>query len=255
VPDGRPLHAQLSTLLRGRILTGVYKPGERIESEERLASHFGVSRATVRHAIEALAGDGFVVARRGAGTFVSDPLPHRLRAAAGAGPMLTGFLDDLFLEAATGVREQDYQLTKEPATTEVAEALGCRAGTAVVMIRRVRVIDGQVVGWAEDAVAAHVGRHLTPSVLRAAPSVLHALSRAGFDPAYASQEISAAAADDATALDVAPGTPLIEIRGTLNDATMRPLDAYRHLMIPGQGPHVEYIRVGTSTALAGLGPT
>ena len=50
----RPLHAQLSTLLRGRILRGAYSPGQRIESEHRLAEQFGISRNTVRSALAGL---------------------------------------------------------------------------------------------------------------------------------------------------------------------------------------------------------
>ena len=65
-----PLYAQLSELLRQRILRGIFKPGDRLPSAEELAKEFSLARVTVRQAIELLQRDGLVVARQGRGTFV-----------------------------------------------------------------------------------------------------------------------------------------------------------------------------------------
>ena len=46
--------------------------GEAIPSERQLSADFGVSRLTVRAALEDLAREGYLVRRRGAGTFVSE---------------------------------------------------------------------------------------------------------------------------------------------------------------------------------------
>ena len=67
----------------GRLLQlirlGMVEPGQALPSERDLALNFGVSRDTVRDAIRALAGAGFLVSRRGryGGTFVSETLPER----------------------------------------------------------------------------------------------------------------------------------------------------------------------------------
>lgn len=56
--------------LTSAIIGGVYKPGDKLPTEQQLAERFGASRPTVNKAIGSLAGDGFVVRRKRAGTIV-----------------------------------------------------------------------------------------------------------------------------------------------------------------------------------------
>jgi GntR family transcriptional repressor for pyruvate dehydrogenase complex len=56
--------------LRRRIGSGEFVPGAKLPTEGQLSIHFGVSRTVVREAIAALAADGLVQARQGAGLFV-----------------------------------------------------------------------------------------------------------------------------------------------------------------------------------------
>jgi GntR family transcriptional regulator len=65
-----PLYAQIAELLRGRILRGDWKEGDRLPSHEALTREFDVARVTVRQAIMLLEGDGLLTSRRGRGTFV-----------------------------------------------------------------------------------------------------------------------------------------------------------------------------------------
>ena len=57
--------------IRAAILSGQYKPGERLPTEADLSSVLGVGRSTVREAIRVLEAEGLVDSRRGAGTFVA----------------------------------------------------------------------------------------------------------------------------------------------------------------------------------------
>lgn len=68
----RPLYMQLYDIIRDDIDSGVYQPGEKILTEEKLSKKYGVSRITVRHALEALEREQYLVRRRGAGTFISE---------------------------------------------------------------------------------------------------------------------------------------------------------------------------------------
>lgn len=72
-PDS-PLTAwgQVQRDLRRRVDRGEFGPGERIPSEAELVGHYGVSRMTVRRAIEALVTDGYLRSRRGSGTYVTE---------------------------------------------------------------------------------------------------------------------------------------------------------------------------------------
>lgn len=70
-----PIWYQLAQTLRTRILNGKLVPGQRIESEVRLAACYGISVLPVRQALRALEEEGLIVRRRGSGTYVADPLP------------------------------------------------------------------------------------------------------------------------------------------------------------------------------------
>ncbi len=64
-------HRQVFEIMRGRIESGDYQPGDRIPSEASLIQEFGVSRPTVARALQDLERRGLVKRRRGAGTYVS----------------------------------------------------------------------------------------------------------------------------------------------------------------------------------------
>lgn len=71
-----PVYRQVTEILRGLVLDGEYRPGERIESDRALAERFGVARLTMRKAIKELVDQGVLVRGRGKqGTSVSPDPP------------------------------------------------------------------------------------------------------------------------------------------------------------------------------------
>ncbi|THV12173.1 PLP-dependent aminotransferase family protein [Nocardioides caeni] len=77
--DPRPLGTQLADQVRRLVLTGVLAPGDRMPATRRLAHDLGVSRAVAEQAFDQLLAEGWIEARRGAGTWV----------AGGRGPVTT----------------------------------------------------------------------------------------------------------------------------------------------------------------------
>src|SRR5258708_4776424 len=75
VPDsiGEPLYAKTAASIKQSIQAGGLKPGDRIEAEDALSAKYGVSRITLRRAIELLIKDGLLIRRHGVGTFVTSP--------------------------------------------------------------------------------------------------------------------------------------------------------------------------------------
>ncbi|MFN9336650.1 MAG: PLP-dependent aminotransferase family protein [Alphaproteobacteria bacterium] len=71
----QPLHVQLAEGLRRLILGGRIAPGARLPSTRALAEEHGIARATAVLAVEQLAAEGFVTARRGSGLYASAALP------------------------------------------------------------------------------------------------------------------------------------------------------------------------------------
>ncbi|MEX1057470.1 MAG: FCD domain-containing protein [Natronospirillum sp.] len=57
--------------LESMILEGSLKPGHKLPTERELATRFGVSRPSLREAIQKLSARGFLVSRQGGGTYVS----------------------------------------------------------------------------------------------------------------------------------------------------------------------------------------
>src|SRR5713101_9237855 len=69
---GDPLYAQVASALRHRILVEeALSPGDVIPPERVLVGDFGVSRITLRRAIDVLVDEHLLVRRRGLGTFVA----------------------------------------------------------------------------------------------------------------------------------------------------------------------------------------
>ena len=72
---GQPAHARISERIRAAIASGALAQKARLPSGRTLARDFGVARNTVDEALSQLVAEGLIVRRRGAGSFVSHPLP------------------------------------------------------------------------------------------------------------------------------------------------------------------------------------
>ncbi len=77
VDSEMPLYTQLIGIIKRAITSGEVSVGALLPSEAELCSAYDISRNTVRQAIGALEEDGFVVRKRGKGTFVADPTTRR----------------------------------------------------------------------------------------------------------------------------------------------------------------------------------
>ena len=62
--------------LRGKILNGEIRPGEKLPSENELSAEYNISRQTVRKALQILQDEGYVYAEHGRGTFCSEMMRH-----------------------------------------------------------------------------------------------------------------------------------------------------------------------------------
>lgn len=127
--------------LRRRMLSdinsGNLPPGARLGSERELAEHYGVSRATLRQVLAALAEAGLVrrVSGRGGGTFISHAkVEHDLTRVVGVPAYL----------ARQGYRAGSRVLSTQIASPDEAtvRALRLEEGELVVDIRRIRLADG-----------------------------------------------------------------------------------------------------------------
>lgn len=134
--SNRPRHEQLSDWLRDQIEGGTYEPDDQLPSEKELCDLFGVSRITVRRALQTLENEELIYRRQGLGSFVSaPPLPQGL-------VRLTDFAQDM---ERAGLEPSSRVLFHgtDKASPRAARALGVEAGSTVIRLDRLRLADGE----------------------------------------------------------------------------------------------------------------
>ncbi len=68
-----PLYFQLGSVLKKKVDSGAWQPGDRFPTEREIAEEFGVSRTVIRPALDLLVGEGGIVRIKGSGAFVAPP--------------------------------------------------------------------------------------------------------------------------------------------------------------------------------------
>jgi GntR family transcriptional regulator len=143
---GATLAERVAESLRSMILEGALKPGAQLPTEPDLSKALNVSRSTLRSALERLEREGFVLRRRGVGTFVAEePLTvNNLNLNWGVTQVIrsTG--------ATPGIAE--LRVTLEFASLREAKRLELSPASRVVLVERVRTADGRRVVFARDVV-------------------------------------------------------------------------------------------------------
>ena len=132
-----PLYLRLTRTIAAAIDAGALRPGESLPPERELAALTGLSRVTVRKAVQTLVEAGRLVQRRGSGTFVA-PRVERVEQALS---LLTSFSEDM---ARRGKAVRSVWLCRAvhaPSPEEVM-ALGLAAHDRVARLERVRMADG-----------------------------------------------------------------------------------------------------------------
>lgn len=204
-----PLYHQLYEGLRSQILSGELEPGDMLPTENELLDRHGISRNTVRQALDLLVNDGLIVRERGRGTFVAQPkIDQGLT-------RIISFTEDM---RRRGLKPDTRVLlrTLMPAPEHIAEALGVPVGEELAHLERLRLADGEPMSI-EKSYLVH---RYCPGVLErdySSVPLREALAREyNIFLVHGKQRISAIAApaDTAAHLDIAPGAPLLYIERT-----------------------------------------
>jgi len=216
-----PLYFQVAEQLAAAIQRDELLPGDRLDSELQLADRLGLSRPTVRQAIQHLVDKGLIVRRRGVGTQVA-------RGAVRRAVELSSLYDDLVRggqQPTTSVLE----LSTVSASTEVAGALDLPVGARVQQVRRLRFADGEPLALMCNWLPADLVP-LTVETL-AAKGLYAVLRAAGMTIRGAQQRIGArtATATEAKMLGERRGAPLLTMTRTAYDDRGRLVEHGSHL--------------------------
>jgi DNA-binding GntR family transcriptional regulator len=130
-----PLYFQLAQAIEGAITGGDLPAGSRLENELLLAERYGLSRPTVRRAVQELVDKGLLVRKRGVGTQVIQPHVRR-------SVELTSLYEDL-ARAGGMPTTAVLSLERVPAPPEIAAELDLVEGVEIVVLRRLRYSHGE----------------------------------------------------------------------------------------------------------------
>ena len=219
-----PLYFQIAENLKQAIEDGTLKPGDRLDNELDLTERLGVSRPTVRQAVQRLVEQGLVVRRRGLGTVVI--APRILRSVA-----LTSLYDDLSASgrhpATTVIGVRDIE-----ADDELASILALPSGAPVLSVERLRLADGTPLAIMRNYLPAGLLKGRPENALE--KTGLYELLRSQGVELHAGQQVIGArqaAPHEARLLAARRGATVLTITRITFDAAGRPVEHGSHVYL------------------------
>jgi GntR family transcriptional regulator len=191
--------------------------GTALPSERQLSADLGVSRLTVRAALDDLAREGYLVRRRGSGTYVQQPkISQHLT--------MTSFSEDMRRRGMVP-SSRTLSLTRQLAGARLGRSLNVSPGEEIVVVRRLRLADGVSMAIETLHIPASIVPGVTPKelegsfyeLLRAKYGVELASGTQAIEPTVTNEEESAA-------LGVPLHSPAFLFERTSRDARGRTLE-------------------------------
>ena len=217
----QPAHVMVSTALRAEIDQGTWKPGNSLPSEHALCEQYGVSRTTVRHALQSLEASNLVHRRQGSGTYVAErQLSHGL----GDLRSFTQVIIDRGWKP--GTLQPEIDVDPDPPV----EALDFLPGSVMWRVRRLRTADDRLFSLADSWLPAEVANKIDSASLGEHLSLYRVLEEElGLRLHIAVESIRAEAArsEEAELLEVPHGSPIIVIYRWTRDARGAPVEFAR----------------------------
>lgn len=214
-----PLYYQLDNILREKIISGEYRPGDPIQTEDQLIQSYKVSRITVRKALSGLEKDGLIIRKRRIGTFVTKkPVPLE--------PVkLTGEIGDIVARGTkTYSRIIGFDFVNPP--EKAARVLNLDENTRALKIERIRLVKGLPLVYSINYVPGDIGDKITRKDLSANP-IYHTLEKKCKEKiGSGTQTVAATVADSriASLLQVMTGAPLLKIERIVFNTKGRPVN-------------------------------
>lgn len=209
--------------LHDQIIRGAFADDDRLPSESALRAEFGVSRVTIRLALDALRKAGVIEGRQGKGHFV-----RRVQVVQDLG-RLQGF-GEMMASLGIDVRSEVVELSEVPATAEMQRTLRIERGGSVARICRVRIAGGAALSYDVSHFPISIGQRLARLNLTHADIFALLERELGIELGYADISLDVATSDELLAqrLGTRIGEPLVRIVRLTHDREGRPID-FEHL--------------------------
>jgi GntR family transcriptional regulator len=225
------LPLQTQQYLENLIKDGTYQPGEQLPSQELLALQLGISRATLREALQKLEIEGVIQRRHGVGTFVSPNYRQRLD----TGLEVLESLEQIASKSGLKAHMSMLQLDVYPARPAEQEKLGLYSDVEILSVSRVMLLDDRPVAHLVDILPTHFLKTMdlqngfTGSVL----DILVRLGHPLLSYSYTQIESVPASKDLADALMVHRRAPLLKFEGRLYERDGQVVDFSVSHFVPG----------------------
>lgn len=216
-----PLYHQVASQLETAVVDGTLAPGDRIVNEIELAGRLGLSRPTMRQAIQVLVDKGMLVRKRGVGTQVVGAKIRR--------PFeLTSLHDDL-LRSGQSSRTEVLGCEVVGASDDLAHELQVRSGSPVWSLRRLRSVHDEPFALMHNFLPVELVN--LRDVDLSTVGLYQLLRRNGVHLRVANQSIGArrAAAREARLLAERRGAPLVTMTRTAFDDAGRAVEHGDHV--------------------------
>ncbi len=217
-----PLYQQIKEDIKSAIERGKYKPKEKIPPEPELSAEYSVSRITVRRAVEELCNEGYLVKMQGRGTFVSTPRIHRKMTGGNRMESFSKTCRDYGMRP--GARLLDRKIV--PVREDEKAFWGCEEETLLLYIQRVRTADGQPI-FLENLFLLYEDFKPLMQANWYNTSAFAAIEEVGgrrvTDTSRRTIEIARASSEQASALNVPLGEPLLFLNCYFIDQNQKPL--------------------------------
>jgi GntR family transcriptional regulator len=200
-----PMYQVIEDDLVAQIRNGELAPETKLPSEHDLAKRYGVSRMTVRQALDRLESERLVVRYRGSGNYVSSPAARKRRL-----NRLSSFSDELSqsnLEVTTRI----ILLETVQAPPRIVENLKTDFGSDINHFRRVRMVDGEVAALQDSWIPYTVAPGLAREGILGGSLYRTLRERFGVELRWAEQTMTATelTVEEADLLGTAPGTAVL----------------------------------------------
>ncbi|SLN71458.1 GntR family transcriptional regulator [Oceanibacterium hippocampi] len=238
-----PLHHQVYLILRQHIEDGEYPVNQPMPSEPDFTEMFGVSRITVRRALDRLQSEGLITRSRGRGTF---PL-NKPKSTKALHSGLNGIFDNLVaMGLRTKARLIEFSYILPP--DDIRQLLELPEGEKVQRALRVRSYKNVPFSHLTTFVPKEIGSNFSSAELEEKP-LLMLLEEQGRKIDRASQAISARLADHRTAqlLDVNLGSALLCVKRLVRDVSGAPVEYLEALYRPDMYEYSQELTRGDRT--------
>jgi len=217
-----PLYMQVYSALYQWIQQGRYQPGDKLESEAKMCKVFGVSRISVRKALDMLSNEGWVESRQGKGTFVTGQkrdLPLRAN------------MNDRIVRSGEYARlnkARGLKIETVPADDRTAGDLGVEPQSPVIKVSYVRLMKRESVGYIEAYFPTSLGVDFSKDDFQQNSSIT-VLANKGIPMSGIDHLFGAVLADAKLAklVDTHVGAPLVRTKMSILDEQGQPLARIR----------------------------